>query len=78
MTPNTDVPCDLFLLSWTLTPEPNSVWSGAAQADACLADDVTSKGPNAKGRQINVLYTDYVEYSRSADVAYLLNGLGSA
>ena len=73
---NGTTPCDLFLLSWTLTTDPD-VWAGAQQADACLVG-ITSGGPSAKnknGQTSNILYTDYVEYSRSADVAYYLNGL---
>lgn len=68
------VPCDLFLLSWTLTTDP-LVFAGAHAANSLLAGDVTSTGPNAKGQYINILYTDYVQWSRAADVACLLNGL---
>ncbi len=70
---NTQVPCDLFLLSWTLTTDP-VVFVGAWDANSVLANSVTSKGPNKWGQTLGILYNDYVQSARSADVAYRLNG----
>ncbi len=80
-----EVPCDLFLLSWTLTPT-TGVWRASRPANAALVDSLADIGQtNDKGQPINwmndqnqiinLLYTDYVEYSRSSDVAFVRNGL---
>jgi hypothetical protein len=71
-----DWPCDLFLLSWTLTP----AFAGGAlalsrEANQKLVDYVGEPGKNPKGLSINLIYTDAVQNSRSADVALVLNGL---
>jgi hypothetical protein len=71
---NANVPCDLFLLSWTLTP-PTAVWTVARLADKRLVDVVGPVGRNASGRVINALYLDYVEYARGTDLALVRNGL---
>jgi hypothetical protein len=82
---DSSVPCDLFLLSWTLTPgsgmegtNPASRLSRAANKE--LVGSVTMETAprrTAQGRAINVnlLYTDVVEKSRSVDVALVRNGL---
>lgn len=69
-----EVPCDLFLLSWTLTPT-TAVWPYSRLANKALVDNLTGLGANAAGRIVNVLYVDYSEYSRAADVALERNGL---
>jgi hypothetical protein len=82
-----NVPCDLFLLSWTLTPL-TGVWEYARTADKNLVGYVDGmltsefeqhksieKGKNAFGRMINLIYVDYVEYARATDLALILNGV---
>jgi hypothetical protein len=73
--PNTGLPCDQFLLSWTLTP-PTGVWHVSKKANrhlgAVMAEIPTQ---NLHGRSINYLYVDYVEYSRATDVAMFMNGI---
>jgi hypothetical protein len=72
------IPCDMFLLSWTLTsPVGAAVWLFAEDADANLVDNIPSDSGNKYGRMVNVIYVDYVEYARAVDLAYLRNGLGS-
>lgn len=68
------VPCELFLLSWTLTP-PTDVRDVSAAANRALgAAMATLPVPNPRGKIINLVYVDYVEYARVADVALFLNG----
>lgn len=69
-----NVPCDLFLLSWTLTP-PTAVWTLARLADKKLVDVVGPIGKNQAGRVINMMYVDYSEYARATDLAFVRNGL---
>jgi hypothetical protein len=60
-----DVPCDLFLLSWTLTP-PTGVEAFAAEPNRNLRTALEQvQIPNRFGLVPNLLYTDYV---KSADV----------
>ncbi|HEX5723967.1 MAG TPA: hypothetical protein VFX98_00800, partial [Longimicrobiaceae bacterium] len=67
--------CDLFLLSWTLTPV-SGVWLWAQDADRNLAAGVQkTANPNGHGRRINVVFLDYVQYARPVDVCLCLNGL---
>ena len=68
------MPCDLFLLSWTLTP-PTAVWTLARLADKRLVDVVGPLAKNPAGRVINALYLDYVEHARGTDLALVRNGL---
>ena len=74
---NAAVPCDLFLLSWTLTP-PTDVWDYSRLANKELVDYLAPVGANRFGKIANLLYTDYVEYSRSVDVAVVRNGCAPA
>ncbi|NEN89628.1 MAG: hypothetical protein F6K48_12245 [Okeania sp. SIO3H1] len=68
------VPCDLFLLSWTLTP-PTAVWSFSKVANRNLGLAMTElRVPNGYGQIVNMLYVDYVEYARVTDVALFQNG----
>jgi hypothetical protein len=72
---NSSVPCDLFLLSWTLTPVVD-VWSVVGPPDQGLGIDINSLAiPNNYGKIVNIVYTDYIEYSRSTDVTEYLNGI---
>jgi hypothetical protein len=67
-----DVPCDLFLLSWTLTP-PTDVPQFAKIANAHLADDLAKlEIPNRFGFRVNLLYADCVDQSLT-DVAEKLS-----
>lgn len=68
------LPCDMFLLSWTLTPA-TGVWFAAQAANRRLGEYIlkTSRR-NRFGQMINLLYVDYVEYARLTDVALFRNG----
>lgn len=73
-----NVPCDLFLLSWTLTPSGASPVSLSRTANKQLVQYSADRpGANPDGRIINLLYTDVSQDSRSADVALIRNGLVS-
>lgn len=67
------VPCDLFLLSWTLTPITD-VWDFSKPANRNLGQAMASVGRNAQGYIPNLLYVDYCEYARATDVAIVMNG----
>lgn len=69
-----DWPCDLFLLSWTLTPFVDAI-DTARTANQRLVDYVAELGPSPRNRVVNLIYTDDVQNSRSADVAILHNGI---
>ena len=80
------VVCDLFLLSWTLTPQgAQTVTTDPAvylsrTANKALVDTVTAMSTpprtvNGRPVTINLIYTDVVEKSRSIDVALIRNGL---
>lgn len=68
------VACDLFLLSWTLTP-PTAVWTLARIADKNMVETVGPVGVNGHGKIVNLMYVDYAEYARGADLAIIRNGL---
>jgi hypothetical protein len=74
-----DWPCDLFLLSWTLTPTLVDIAAGntaiilARTANQKLVDYVSDLGASPRGQRVNLIYTDNVQNSRSADVALLQN-----
>ena len=68
-----EVPCDLFLLSWTLTPA-TCVRAYAELPNRKLAEDIKElKSPNRFGRIPNLLYADYVESAHLLDVALEMN-----
>jgi hypothetical protein len=68
------LPCDLFLLSWTLSPA-TGVWFAAQAANRRLGEYIIKTPPrNRHGQMINLLYVDYVEYARVTDVALFRNG----
>jgi len=74
---NSGVPCDMFLLSWTLTPAVD-IWSVVGPPNSGLGYDINDLvTPNSFGQNVNILYTDYIEYSRSTDIAVFLNGIKS-
>lgn len=69
-----NVPCDMFLLSWTLTP-PTFVWLAAKEPDRELGNCMTQLVvPNRYGKIVNMLYVDYSEFARVTDVAIAQNG----
>jgi hypothetical protein len=71
-----NLPCDLFLLSWTLTP-PTGVWFAAQEANRKLGEYILKlKQPNRYGQMINLLYLDYLEYARVTDIALFRNRAG--
>ncbi len=73
-----DWPCDLFLLSWTLTPRPGDLGGALALSripNQELCNSLIPVKENPSGRVINVVYTDAVQNSRSADLALLRNRL---
>ena len=71
-----DVPCDLFLLSWTLTVDGSSPVTLSRDANKRLVEYSAARpGANGHQRIINLLYTDVSQSSRSADVAMIRNGL---
>ncbi|WP_266157247.1 tectonin domain-containing protein [Dyella silvatica] len=70
-----EVPCDLFLLSWTLTPV-TAVWFYAKVANEDLPRSMRiMSNPNTFDRIINIIYVDYVEYSHATDLCLELNGI---
>lgn len=76
------LPCDLFLLSWTLTPKSSiPPWRLSREANPIVGDEIRLGPPpprisipNQHGRIINLVYVDYVESARVTDVALFLNG----
>jgi hypothetical protein len=67
-----DVPCDLFLLSWTLTP-PTDVPQFAKMANPHLAGDLAGLSiPNRFGMRVNLLYADCVD-AKLTDIAMSQN-----
>ena len=69
------LPCDLFLLSWTLTPV-TGVASYSKLPNEHLADDLKGmKVPNSHGCVCNLLYADYVETADLTNVAMAQNAL---
>lgn len=75
---NIEVQCDMFLLSWTLTPDAESpVGIGLTREPNSKLARFSADRPKANDadRVINLLYTDEVETSRSVDVALIRNKL---
>ena len=74
--PDTNVPCDLFLLSWTCTsPVGVGVWQVSKNINRHLGDFMQHLAmPNASGYDPNILYVDYCEFARVTDVALYANG----
>jgi hypothetical protein len=55
--------------SWTLTPV-TGVWFASQPANRSLGAAMTALAvPNSHGKIVNMLYVDYVEFARVADVA---------
>ncbi len=64
-----DVPCELFLLSWTLTP-PINVQGYAVDSNRNLEAALGEmKIPNRLGYIVNLLYVDYVDSAKVTEVA---------
>jgi hypothetical protein len=67
--------CDLFLLSWTLTPF-TGVWYSSIEPNSRLGNDIRElENPNSHGLYLNQLYVDYAQYARPLDVSMYLNGI---
>ncbi len=67
------LPCDLFLLSWTLTPA-TGVRAYSELPNRKLADDIKVLNyPNRQGCIPNLLYADYVDSAYLLDVALKMN-----
>ncbi len=78
-------PCDLFLLSWTLTPFETGLEGVASVRDLAhtpnqhLGDEVAKlPAVNAQGRIINVAFVDFLQYARVSDVAIAEKNTGGA
>lgn len=69
------IPCDLFLLSWTLTPV-TGVWIASDAPNRALGQSMAALAvPNRHGQIVNLLYVDYEEFARVTDVALFQNGV---
>ncbi len=66
------VVCDLFLLSWTLTPITD-VWHYAKIANEKLMNEMVSIGYNKYHKIPNILYVDYYQYSSVTNICIYLN-----
>ncbi len=64
--------CDMFLLSWTLTP-PTDVWNTSEQTNKDLGQNMFTLERNTHGKIPNMIYVDYFEYSRVTDICVWLN-----
>lgn len=74
--PETTVPCDLFLLSWTCTsPVGAGVWQVSKNVNRHLGDYMVNLAmPNASGFYPNIIHVDYCEFARATDVVLYANG----
>ena len=61
-------PCDLFLLSWTLTPVTN-VYHYSKEANRNLADVMSETNANFSDKIPNILFVDYYQLARATGVA---------
>jgi hypothetical protein len=65
-------PCDLFLLSWTLTGS-GSAFNRAMEADSHLGEAMTEvQNPNSHGYCLNITYLDFSQAARPVDVCLSL------
>ena len=71
------LPCDMFLLSWTLTsPVGAGVWLISTAANRNLGNALPPvPNPNIWNQIINALYVDYVEFARVTDIGIIENEL---
>lgn len=69
----TNIPCNMFLLSWTLTPAIQSVWSCSVEPARTLGAQMNNLQPNQYGKIPNLLYVNYYEYTRCTDIAIQMN-----
>src|SRR5262249_12686343 len=70
---NPSVRCDLFLLSWTLTPW-TAVYPFSRLANKVMGYALATEHGNRNGFVFNLLYADYVQDSRATDIAVVRNG----
>ncbi|MBV8516507.1 MAG: hypothetical protein JO197_03795 [Acidobacteria bacterium] len=75
------MPCDLFLLSWTITVGGSPPVNYNKETTKRLVDSLADlraqlrSNENGHGKIINLLYTDISQQTRAADVALVRNGL---
>jgi len=68
-----NLPCDIFLLSWTCTPI-TGVWFESVDPNRHLGKVIAETNiRNSHGRIMNALYVDYCEFARVTDVGIVLN-----
>lgn len=76
-----DSTTDLFLLSWTCTPDASGLlmpYHLAKTPNAYLGEEMMRfKIPNRFGRRINIVYTDFFQLARTTDVCLFMNDLVS-
>lgn len=67
------VPCDMFLLSWTLTPTVKSVWYDSENPARDLGASMNNIGLNTHNKIPNLLYVNFFEFTRATDIAIMMN-----
>ncbi len=67
------VPCDMFLLSWTLTPYVKSVWYDSENPARDLGASMNNIGLNSYNKIPNLLYVNFFEFTRATDIAIMMN-----
>ncbi|BDD05855.1 hypothetical protein [Aureibacter tunicatorum] len=72
MSQNGQIACDMFLMSWTLTPITD-VFSYSRPANANLGKEMKKLEANAQGYIPNILYVDYYQLSRATATSILMN-----
>lgn len=70
------VQCDLFLLSWTMTPIIPDIWSFSILPNRELVGVInTLRIQNEHGRRINIIFNDYCDRGNVTAICRKLNGL---
>lgn len=67
------VPCDMFLLSWTLTPSIKSVWYDSENPARDLGAKMNDIGLNNYNKIPNLLYVNFFEFTRATDISIMMN-----
>lgn len=65
-------PCDMFLLSWTLTPSIDSVFGDSLKPDARLSQVMNTLQHNSNGKVVNLLYVNFTQHSRATTISILM------
>ena len=63
-----NLPCDLFLMSWTLTPIMD-IYSYVEVPNQNLASEMSNVNRNGYDKIPNILFVDYYEGARVTDTA---------